>query len=47
MINISNNHLKTHAQKVAVCMFNKSTSKVDYENYEHYYKRNNRNNGKI
>ena len=47
MMDISNNHLKTHAQKVACVFFNRSTSNVDYENYEHYYHSKRQNNGKI
>lgn len=42
MININNNHLKTHAQLMASCFFIGEDKKVKYENYEHYYK-----NGKI
>lgn len=36
---IDNKHSKAHAQLIAVCMFSKSTGKVEYDNFEKYYAR--------
>ena len=36
---IDNRHSKAHAQLIAVCMFSKSTGKVEYDNFEKYYAR--------
>ena len=35
---INNRHSKANAQLVAICMFSKATGKVEYDNFEKYYK---------